>query len=49
MSRDKFLRFSELSKWLPSLRSLNEFMTSKDWLGNLRINAIVPYNKLDSQ
>ncbi|WGN90357.1 DEAD/DEAH box helicase family protein [Ligilactobacillus faecis] len=49
MSRDKFFRFAELSKWLPSLKSLDEFMTSRDWLGNLRINAIVPYNRLDSQ
>lgn len=49
MSRDTFFRFAELSKWIPTLKSLDEFMTSKNWLGNLRINATVPYNKLDFQ
>lgn len=49
MSRDKFFRFAELSRWVPRLKSLDEFMTSEEWLGNLRVNAIVPYNKLDSQ
>lgn len=48
MSRDKFFRFAELAKWIPNLKSLNEFMVSKKWLGNLRINATVPYNRLNS-
>ena len=48
MSRDKFFRFAELAKWIPNLKSLNEFMVSEKWLGNLRINATVPYNRLNS-
>ena len=46
MSKDSFFRFSELSKYIPNLRSLDEFMTSKNWLGNLRVNAIIPYNRM---
>ena len=46
MSKDSFFRFSELSKYIPNLRSLDEFMTSKNWLGNLRVNATIPYNRM---
>lgn len=45
MSRDKFFRYAELSKWIPTIDSLDEFMSSENWLGNLKIVASIPYNK----
>lgn len=48
MSRDKFFRFNELSKYAPKINSLNEFMTSSDWLGDLKVYATIPYHKDDS-
>lgn len=40
-SRNKFYRFNSLKRYIPTLRSLNQFMTSDNWLGNIRLYARV--------
>lgn len=47
MSRNKFYRFSVMKEYLPMIKSVREFMTSSNWLGNLRVRAKVidEYNK----
>jgi type III restriction enzyme len=42
MSRNKFYRFSVMKKYLPMIKSIREFTTSSNWLGNLRVQAKVP-------
>lgn len=42
MSRNKFYRFSVMKEYLPMIKSVREFMTSSNWLGNLRVQAKVP-------
>lgn len=37
----KFFRFNTLRKYCPTLTSMNEFLTSKDWLGTVIIQARV--------
>lgn len=37
----KFFRFNTLKKYCPTLTSMNEFLTSKTWLGNAIIQARV--------
>lgn len=41
MSYIKFFRFNTLKNYCPTLTSMNEFLTSKDWLGNAIIQARV--------
>lgn len=41
MSRNKFYRFSNIKKYCPKLKSINEFLTSDNWLGNAIIKAKV--------
>lgn len=45
IAKDKFFRFSELSKYLPLLNSMNEFLTSKKWLGGLKVRANIDLNR----
>lgn len=40
-SRNKFYRFNSLKQYIPTLDSLNEFMTADNWLGNIRLYARV--------
>lgn len=42
LSRHKFFRFNNLKKYLPTLHSMNEFMTSDKWLGKAHIVSKVP-------
>lgn len=42
LSRNKFYRFSVVKKYIPMLKSIKEFTTSKNWLGNLKVKARVP-------
>lgn len=37
----KFFRFNNLQKYCPTLTNMNEFLTSKDWLGTVVIQARV--------
>lgn len=40
-SRNKFYRFNQLRTYIPTLKSLNEFITSSNWLGNIKLYARV--------
>lgn len=40
-SRNKFYRFNSLHQYIPTLHSLNEFMTNSNWLGSIRLYARV--------
>lgn len=40
-SRNKFYRFNSLKRYIPTLNSLNEFMTADNWLGNISLYARV--------
>ena len=51
-----FYKFSNLQKYLPNLKSINEFITSADYLGKIkvevegteeRINSLTPTDKLE--
>ncbi|WP_232815500.1 hypothetical protein [Lactobacillus crispatus] len=48
LARNKFYRFSTMKKYLPMVKSIREFITSDDWLGNLKVQAKVPneYNQI---
>lgn len=41
MSRDRFYRYDILSTYIPKLKSMDEFITSDDWLGRLKVVALV--------
>lgn len=43
ISRDSFFRFAKLKQYIPTLRSVNEFLHGQKWLGPLRIKATVAY------
>ncbi|MFC6253342.1 DEAD/DEAH box helicase family protein [Secundilactobacillus hailunensis] len=40
-SRNKFYRFNSLHQYVPTLKSLNEFILSDNWLGKIRLYARV--------
>lgn len=42
VARNKFYRFDNMKKYLPMLKSINEFLVSPDWLGKLKVRARVP-------
>lgn len=46
LSKDTFYRFNELSKWIPEIKSMKEFINSSNWLGALKVRAVVPYNRM---
>lgn len=41
MSRDRFYRYDILSTYIPKLKSMNDFIASTDWLGRLKVVALV--------
>lgn len=41
MARDRFYRYDVLSTYVPKLKSMEEFITSDDWLGRLKVVALV--------
>ena len=41
MSRDRFYRYDILSTYIPKLKSMDEFIMSDDWLGRLKVVALV--------
>lgn len=50
MAREPFFRFANLSQWVPTLKSLEQFRTDEKWLGSTRIVAVVPYyQQVDEQ
>lgn len=46
-SRNKFYRFNQLKKYIPTLKSLNEFITSSNWLGNIKLYVRVPIDTMN--
>ena len=42
IARNKFYRFDIMRKYLPMLKSVDEFIKSPNWLGQLKVNAQVP-------
>ena len=42
IARNKFYRFDNMKRYLPMLSSINEFIKSQKWLGNLKVMARVP-------
>lgn len=42
LARNQFFKFSNLKKYLPTLKSMDEFMTSDKWLGKAHLVAKVP-------
>lgn len=46
-SRNKFYRFNQLRKYIPTLKSLNEFITSSNWLGNIKLYVRVPMDTIN--
>lgn len=41
-ARNKFYRFNNMKKYLPLIKSVNDFIKSPDWLGKLKVIARVP-------
>lgn len=44
MSRNTFYRFNKLREYIPTLKSIDEFITADQWLGKIRLNARVSRN-----
>lgn len=44
IAREDFFRFATLKKYIPTLESMNQFLHDSNWLGNLRVKAVVAYN-----
>lgn len=44
LARNNFFEFCNLKNFIPILNSKSEFITSDKWLGELKIDAIVPFN-----
>ena len=42
IARNKFYRFDKMRKYLPMLKSVDEFSKSPNWLGQLKVSAQVP-------
>lgn len=44
IARDSFFRFATLKQYIPTLESMDQFLHDSNWLGNLRVKAVVAYN-----
>lgn len=44
IARDSFFRFATLKQYIPTLESMNQFLRNPNWLGNLRVIAVVAHN-----
>lgn len=42
IARNKFYRFNNMRKYLPMLKSVDKFIKSPNWLGQLKVSAQVP-------
>lgn len=47
MARDRFYRYDVLSTYVPKLKSIEEFITSNDWLGRLKVVALVSDDSIE--
>lgn len=47
MARDRFYRYDVLSSYVPKLKSMEEFITSDDWLGRLKVVALVSDDSIE--
>lgn len=47
MSRDPFYRYSTVSSYIPVLTSMDDFITSDDWLGRLKVIALTADDAID--
>lgn len=47
MARDRFYRYDVLSTYVPKLKSIEEFITSDDWLGRLKVVALVSDDSIE--
>lgn len=47
MARDRFYRYDVLSTYVPKLKSMEEFITSDDWLGRLKVVALVSDDSIE--
>ncbi|WP_346868153.1 MULTISPECIES: DEAD/DEAH box helicase family protein [unclassified Clostridium] len=44
LARNSFFEFSNLKNFIPTLKSKSEFINNEEWLGNLKIDAIVSFD-----
>ncbi len=44
IARESFFRFATLKQYIPTLESMDQFLHDSNWLGNLRVKAVVAYN-----
>lgn len=47
MARDRFYRYDVLSTYVPKLKSIEEFITSNDWLRRLKVVALVSDDSIE--
>jgi type III restriction enzyme len=44
LARNSFFEFCNLKNFIPTLKSKSEFINNEEWLGKLKIDAIVPFD-----
>lgn len=44
LARNSFFEFCNLKNYIPTLKSKSEFINNEEWLGNLKIDAIVSFD-----